>query len=52
MEAHGIEIAGGFGPLAGKVWRIGTMGYGSTEENIDLLLAALREALTAEGWKA
>jgi len=52
MEAHGIEIAGGFGPLAGKVWRIGTMSYGSTEENIDLLLAALREALTAEGWKA
>lgn len=51
MESHGIEIAGGFGPLAGKVWRIGTMGYGSTEENVDLLVSALREALAAEGWR-
>jgi alanine-glyoxylate transaminase / serine-glyoxylate transaminase / serine-pyruvate transaminase len=45
MARHGIEIAGGFGPLAGKVFRIGTMGYGSTEENVRLLLAALKEAL-------
>ncbi len=45
METRGIEIAGGFGPLAGRVWRIGTMGYGATEENVDLLLAALEEAL-------
>ncbi|MGB9610165.1 MAG: pyridoxal-phosphate-dependent aminotransferase family protein [Bryobacteraceae bacterium] len=51
MDSHGIEIAGGFGPLAGKVWRIGTMGYGSTEDNVDLLLAALRETLRAEGWQ-
>lgn len=41
---YGIEIAGGLGPLAGKVFRIGTMGYGSTSENIDLLLKALKEA--------
>jgi alanine-glyoxylate transaminase/serine-glyoxylate transaminase/serine-pyruvate transaminase len=41
---YGIEIAGGLGPLAGKVFRIGTMGYGSTAENIELLLKALREA--------
>ncbi|MCL4840993.1 MAG: alanine--glyoxylate aminotransferase family protein [Bryobacteraceae bacterium] len=45
MAKHGIEIAGGLGPLAGQVFRIGTMGYGSTEENVRLLLAALREAL-------
>lgn len=45
MAAHGIEIAGGLGPLAGQVFRIGTMGYGSTEENVRLLLAALKEAL-------
>jgi len=31
---RGIEIAGGFGPLAGKVFRIGLMGYGSTAENV------------------
>lgn len=45
LAEHGIEIAGGFGPLAGKVLRIGTMGYGSTEENVRLLLAALKSAM-------
>ncbi len=45
MKDHGIEIAGGFGPLAGKVFRIGTMGYGSSPENVDLLLSALKGAM-------
>ena len=45
MERHGIEIQGGFGPLAGQVFRIGLMGEGSTSDNVDLLLGALREAL-------
>lgn len=45
LEKHGIEIAGGFGPLAGKVFRIGTMGYGSTPENVELILSALKSAL-------
>jgi alanine-glyoxylate transaminase/serine-glyoxylate transaminase/serine-pyruvate transaminase len=45
MERHGIEIQGGFGPLAGQVFRIGLMGEGSTAENVDLLLGALAEAL-------
>jgi alanine-glyoxylate transaminase/serine-glyoxylate transaminase/serine-pyruvate transaminase len=45
MERHGIEIQGGFGPLAGQVFRIGLMGEGSTADNVDLLLGALREAL-------
>ncbi len=40
-----IEIAGGFGPLAGKVWRIGLMGFSSRLENVTLLLAALRKIL-------
>ena len=40
-----MEIAGGFGPLAGKVFRIGTMGYGSTAENVQLILQALADAL-------
>jgi alanine-glyoxylate transaminase/serine-glyoxylate transaminase/serine-pyruvate transaminase len=52
VERHGIEIAGGFGPLAGQVFRIGTMGYGSTQENVKLLLGALEEALKEEGWRA
>jgi alanine-glyoxylate transaminase / serine-glyoxylate transaminase / serine-pyruvate transaminase len=45
LEKRGIEIAGGFGPLAGKVFRIGLMGYGSTEDNVGFILEALREAL-------
>ncbi|TAK15220.1 MAG: alanine--glyoxylate aminotransferase family protein, partial [Acidobacteria bacterium] len=38
-----IEVGAGLGPLAGKVFRIGLMGAGSTAENVDLLLAALPE---------
>jgi alanine-glyoxylate transaminase/serine-glyoxylate transaminase/serine-pyruvate transaminase len=45
MTNYGIEIAGGFGPLAGKVFRIGTMGAGSTAENVDFLLDALKNCL-------
>jgi alanine-glyoxylate transaminase/serine-glyoxylate transaminase/serine-pyruvate transaminase len=51
MDGHGIEIFGGFGPLAGKVFRIGLMGASSTAENVSLLLAALKEALQAEGYR-
>lgn len=43
LNDYGIEIAGGFGPLAGKVWRVGLMGYSSRRENLTLLLAALKE---------
>jgi alanine-glyoxylate transaminase/serine-glyoxylate transaminase/serine-pyruvate transaminase len=45
LEEYNIEIAGGFGPLAGKIWRIGLMGYSSQKENVSLLLAALAEIL-------
>lgn len=38
-----IEIGAGLGPLAGKVFRIGLMGAGSTAKNVDELLAALPE---------
>jgi len=51
LEERGIEIAGGFGPLAGKVFRIGLMGYGSTPENVLLILEALEAALRAEGYR-
>jgi alanine-glyoxylate transaminase/serine-glyoxylate transaminase/serine-pyruvate transaminase len=46
MSKYKIEIAGGLGPTAGKIWRIGLMGYNSTSENVDKCLAALKEALT------
>lgn len=45
MERHGIEIQGGFGPLAGQVFRIGLMGECSTAPNVEFLLGALREAI-------
>jgi alanine-glyoxylate transaminase/serine-glyoxylate transaminase/serine-pyruvate transaminase len=40
-----IEIGGGLGPLAGKIWRIGLMGHTARVENVDRLLMALRKAL-------
>ena len=51
LEERGIEIAGGFGPLAGKVFRIGLMGYGSTAENVQFILEALADALKRQGFK-
>jgi alanine-glyoxylate transaminase/serine-glyoxylate transaminase/serine-pyruvate transaminase len=51
LEKRNIEIAGGFGPLAGKVFRIGLMGFGSTPENTLLILDTLEEALRAQGYK-
>ncbi len=45
LSEYNIEIAGGFGELAGKVWRIGLMGYNSRPENVELLLSALKKAL-------
>jgi alanine-glyoxylate transaminase/serine-glyoxylate transaminase/serine-pyruvate transaminase len=41
LSRYNIEIAGGLGELAGKVWRVGLMGYSSRRENVLLLLAAL-----------
>jgi alanine-glyoxylate transaminase / serine-glyoxylate transaminase / serine-pyruvate transaminase len=45
LNEYNIEIAGGFGALKDKVWRIGLMGYSSRKENITLLLGALQELL-------
>ena len=45
LEEYGIEIGSGLGPMAGKAWRIGLMGHGSTVRNVDLVLAALRQVL-------
>ena len=50
VEDYGIEVLGGFGPLAGKVLRVGLMGASSTRENVLLLLEALENALRAEGF--
>jgi len=52
LEGPGIEIAGGFGPLAGKVFRIGLMGPLATEENVRFFLKEFKNALSAEGYRA
>ncbi len=40
-----IEIGGGLGPLAGKIWRVGLMGHTARKENVDRLLDALRKTI-------
>ena len=45
LERHGIEIGGGLGQFAGKVWRIGCMGHTARPRNVTLLLAALEEII-------
>lgn len=44
----GIEIGSGFGPLKGRVWRIGLMGYNADPARIDRLLDGLGQALQDE----
>jgi alanine-glyoxylate transaminase/serine-glyoxylate transaminase/serine-pyruvate transaminase len=41
-----IEIGAGLGPLAGKIWRIGLMGHTARGENVERLLAALKQLLS------
>jgi alanine-glyoxylate transaminase/serine-glyoxylate transaminase/serine-pyruvate transaminase len=52
LDGPGIEIAGGFGPLAGKVFRIGVMGPLATEENVQFFHKEFNRALKAEGYSS
>ncbi len=45
LLARGIEIGGGFGPLKGKVWRVGLMGANATPDVVDRLVGQLGEVL-------
>lgn len=45
LDEHGIEIAGGFGPLAGKIFRIGVMGPLANEASLDQFFAALAKCV-------
>jgi alanine-glyoxylate transaminase / serine-glyoxylate transaminase / serine-pyruvate transaminase len=47
-----VEIGGGLGQFAGKVWRVGLMGHSCRRKNVFLFLAALETVLKAEGFKA
>ncbi len=48
LDEYDLEIGAGLGPLAGKIWRIGLMGYASRPKNILFCLSALEETLRAE----
>ncbi len=48
----GVEVGGGLGALASKVWRIGVMGYNAQRDRVEHFLGAFEEALQAEGWRA
>ena len=52
LARHNLEIGGGLGQFAGKAWRIGLMGAGSTPEHVTLCLTALGEALREQGFSA
>ncbi len=45
LTEHQIEIGGGLGELAGKVWRVGLMGYNSRKDSVDRLILALEKVL-------
>lgn len=48
LSQFGLEIGGGLGPLAGKIWRIGLMGHACTARNVFLCLSALETVLKRE----
>jgi len=45
-----LEIGAGLGPLAGKIWRFGLMGYSCKPENVMLCLSALGSVLSDMGY--
>ncbi len=45
LDTHGIEVGGGLGPLAGKIWRVGLMGENARKENVERLVGALEQEL-------
>ena len=50
LDEFNIEIAGGFGPIKGKIWRVGLMGHCSQKTNVLLFLAALEKTLLDQGF--
>ena len=49
LDDFGIEIGAAFGPLEGRIWRIGTMGYSASRPNVLACLAGLEQVLRGEG---
>jgi len=51
IHDFGVEIGAAFGPLEGRIWRIGTMGYSASRRNVLTCLVALEQTLRAQGFK-
>ncbi len=51
LNDFSVEIGGGLGDLAGKVWRVGLMGHVSCRRNVVLFLSALESILRSQGVK-
>ena len=51
LDEFHIEIAGGLGPMKGKIWRIGLMGYSCQKTNVLIFLAALEKTLSDQGFR-
>jgi len=51
LNEFNIEIAGGLGPIKGKIWRVGLMGYSCQETNVLLFLAAFEKTLADQGFR-
>jgi alanine-glyoxylate transaminase/serine-glyoxylate transaminase/serine-pyruvate transaminase len=51
LQDNGIEVSGGFGPLAGKIFRVGIMGPLADERGVNHFLQCFADALRAAGYK-
>jgi len=49
LSEFNLEIGAGLGPLAGKIWRFGLMGYSCRADNVMLCLSALGSVLSDMG---
>ena len=45
LDDYGLEVGGGLGDLAGKVWRIGLMGAACSRRNVLACLAAIDDVM-------
>jgi alanine-glyoxylate transaminase / serine-glyoxylate transaminase / serine-pyruvate transaminase len=52
LEEFDLEVGAGLGPLAGRVWRVGLMGYASRPENVLLCLRGYERVLREQGFAA
>ena len=50
LQDFGIEIGTSFGPLKGRIWRIGTMGWTCRKQNVLICLSALETVLRQQGF--